>query len=333
VLETVGTPALWAAFVALVVALVALDLGVFHRRDEPVSIRDALAWTGIWVAVSLAFDGLIWWRFGAGPAAEFLTGYLIEKSLSVDNLFVFLVIFSALAIPARLQHRVLFWGILGALLLRAAMILAGTALLQRFHWLIYGFGAFLVATGLKLLLQRGDGDEPHPERSGAFRLVRRLIPATQRLEGHRFLVREGGRWLATPLLVALVFIELSDVVFALDSIPAVLAVSSERFIAFTSNIFAVLGLRALYFVLAEMIERFAYLESAIAIILIFIGVKLGLHHWAHVLFEGREWISLTFNGLCLLGGIVWSWKKGGEEIERKSQKPPETPPDDPDPPT
>ena len=300
-LETVGTPGLWAGFVALVLAFLALDLGFFHRRDEPVSIRNALAWTAIWVAVSLAFNALVWWRFGAPKAAEFLTGYLLEKSLSVDNLFVFLVIFSALRIPPRLQHRVLFWGILGALLLRAAMILAGTALLQRFHWLIYLFGAFLVATGLKLFFHRDD-DDPHPEQSRALGLLRRVLPTTERLEGHRFLVRQGGRLLGTPLLVALLFIELSDVAFALDSIPAIFGVTLDPFIVFTSNIFAILGLRSLFFALSGLLDRFIHLKRALALVLLFIGLKMVVAPWVQV---GQGTALIVVAGL-LLGAVVLS---------------------------
>jgi tellurite resistance protein TerC len=287
--------------VALVLAFLALDLGVFHRRDAPVSIRNALAWTVVWVAVSLAFNALLWWRFGGPKAAEFLTGYLLEKSLSVDNLFVFLVIFSTLRIPLHLQHRVLFWGIVGALVLRAAMILTGTALLQRFHWLIYVFGAFLVVTGLKLFLHRGD-DEPHPERSGAFRLLRRVLPATERLDGHHFLVREGGRLLATPLLVALLLIELSDVVFALDSIPAIFGVTLDPFIVFTSNIFAILGLRSLFFALAGLLDRFIHLKSGLALVLLFIGAKMVAAPWVHV----GQGTALAVVALLLVGAVALS---------------------------
>lgn len=307
-METVGTPALWAGFVALVLVFVALDLGVFHRRDQAPSIRDALGWTAIWIAVSLAFNGLVWWRFGAPKAAEFLTGYLLEKSLSVDNLFVFLVIFSTLRIPLPLQHRVLFWGILTALLLRASMILAGTALLQRFHWLLYVFGAFLVVTGLKLLFHGGD-DEPHPERSGAYRLLRRVLPATDRLHGHRFVVREAGRLVATPLLVALLFIEISDVVFALDSIPAIFGVTLDPFIVFTSNIFAILGLRSLFFALAGLLDRFIHLKSGLALVLLFIGLKMVAAPWVHV----GQGTALLVVAALLLGAVVLSLLAPGAE--------------------
>jgi len=309
VIQSMGTPALWASFIGLVLAFLALDLGLFHRRDEPISTRQALAWTGVWVAVSLAFNALVAQWFGAGPAAEFLTGYLIEKSLSVDNLFVFLVIFTTLAIPPRLQHRVLFWGILTALVLRAAMIFAGTALLARFHWLIYVFGGFLALTGVKLLATRPIG-EPHPERSALFRLVRRLVPTTSRIEGHHFLLREGGRWVATPLLLALVLIEISDVVFALDSIPAIFGITLDPFIVFTSNIFAILGLRSLYFALSSSVDRFSRLRHGLALVLIFIGGKMLVAPWIHV----SQGVSLGVVAGLLGGSLgasgIWPVKEG-----------------------
>jgi tellurite resistance protein TerC len=298
VIETIGTPALWAGFIALILVFLALDLGLFHRKDVPISTRNALAWTGVWVALSLAFNVAVGHWFGGDHAAEFLTGYLIEKSLSVDNLFVFLVIFTTLAIPPRFQHRVLFWGILTALLLRAAMIFAGTALLSRFHWLIYVFGAFLAFTGLKLLLTH-QVEEPHPEKSALFRLVRRVIPTTSRIDGHHFLVREGGRWVATPLLLALLLIEVSDVVFALDSIPAIFGITLDPFIVFTSNIFAILGLRSLYFALSSAIDRFSRLRQGLALVLIFIGAKMLLAPWLPI----GQGVSLGVVA-GLLGGAV-----------------------------
>jgi tellurite resistance protein TerC len=301
VIESIGTPSLWAGFIALVLALLALDLGLFHRKDEPVSTRNALTWTAIWVALSLAFNTLVGQWFGAAPAAEFLTGYLIEKSLSIDNLFVFLIIFNTLAIPPRFQHRVLFWGILTALVLRAAMILAGTALLTRFHWLLYAFGGFLAATGLKLLLSR-EVEAPHPERSLLFRLVRRVVPTTSRIEGHHFLVREGGRWVATPLLLALLLIEVSDVVFALDSIPAIFGITLDPFIVFTSNIFAILGLRSLYFALSSAIDRFSRLRQGLALVLLFIGAKMMVAPWLAI----GQGASLGVVVLLLAGAVTAS---------------------------
>jgi len=269
---SVGSPWLWAGFVGFVVAMLALDLGVFHRKAHVVRFREALAWSGVWVGLALLFNLGVWKFFGAGPAVEFLTGYLIEKSLSIDNIFVFVVLFGALAIPDVYRHRVLFWGILSALALRAAMIFAGAAMLERFHGLIYVFGAFLVFTGLKLFAQWR-----RPERtqeSASVRWARRLIPSTTRLDGGRFLTVENGKRVATPLLLALLLVELTDVVFALDSIPAIFAVTQDPFIVFSSNIFAILGLRSLFFVLAGMMERFHYLKPGLASVLGFVGVKM-----------------------------------------------------------
>jgi tellurite resistance protein TerC len=262
----------WAAFGALVLVVLVLDLGVFHRKEHVVRPREALAWTGVWVGLALAFGAYVWLRHGSATGLEFLTGYVIEESLSVDNMFVFVVIFGALGIPAIHQHRVLFWGILTAVVLRGAMIAGGVALLQRFHWVIYVFGGFLLLTGAKLLLSREMAS--HPERSAAFRLLTRAVPGTPRFDGHRFFTREAGRRVATPLFFALVAIELTDVVFAVDSIPAIFAVTQNPFIVFTSNIFAILGLRSLYFLLAGAVEKFTYLKPSLAVVLLFVGAKM-----------------------------------------------------------
>lgn len=269
---SIGSPLLWAGFVGFVLAMLALDLGVFHRKTHAVGFREALVWSAVWVALALLCAAWMGLEYGARPAMEFLTGYVIEKSLSVDNIFVFVVVFGTLGIPPAFQHRVLFWGILGALVLRAAMILAGTALLARFEWVIYVFGAMLLVTGVKLFVAREE--EPHPERSLAFRFARRFLPATHRLYDDRFFVVEHGRRLATPLFLALLLVELSDVVFAVDSIPAIFAVTRDPFIVFTSNIFAILGLRSLFFVLAGMVEKFAYLKIGLSAILVFVGAKM-----------------------------------------------------------
>jgi tellurite resistance protein TerC len=226
------------------------------------------------VALALAFGGYVWLRHGSEPGLQFLTGYVIEKSLSVDNIFVFVVIFGALGIPPIYQHRVLFWGILSALLLRGAMIAAGSALLHRFHWIIYVFGAFLVLTGVKLLLARGAAE--HPEKSPVFRFLRRIVPASPRLDGNHFFTRENGKWLATPLFFALALVEVTDVIFAVDSIPAIFAVTSDPYIVFTSNVFAILGLRSLYFLLAGFVEKFTYLKPSLAFVLVFVGAKMAL---------------------------------------------------------
>jgi tellurite resistance protein TerC len=269
---TVGSPALWAGFLAFVLAMLALDLGVFHRKAHAVAFREAAIWSGVWVLLALTFGAGIHWRFGPQAGLEFVTGYLIEKSLSIDNIFVFVVIFSSLAIPAVHQHRVLFWGILTALVLRGAMILAGAAMLERFHWLIYVFGAFLILTGIKLYKQRAKAHDI--EHGATMRLVRRLVPTTPRLDGPRFFTRENGRRVATPLLVALVLVEVTDVIFAVDSIPAIFAVTLDPFIVFTSNIFAILGLRSLYFLLQGLVDRFVYLKVGLAGVLVFVGLKM-----------------------------------------------------------
>src|SRR5512135_520114 len=264
----------WAAFLGFVLFMLALDLGVFNRKDHVVGPKEALGWSALWVALALAFGGYLWVRHGSEPGLQFLTGYVIEKSLSVDNIFVFVVIFGALGIPPLYQHRVLFWGILSALVMRGAMIAAGSALLARFHWIIYVFGAFLVLTGVKLLLARGAAD--HPERSAAFRLLRRIVPASPTLDGNRFFTRQGGKWLATPLFFALALVEITDVIFAVDSIPAIFAVTDDPYIVFTSHVFAILGLRSLYFLLASFVEKFTYLKPALAFVLMFVGTKMAL---------------------------------------------------------
>jgi tellurite resistance protein TerC len=270
--ETVGSPGLWFAFVLFVVAMLALDLGIFQRRVHEVKAREALIWTGVWVALSLLFNLGIYVCFGASHALEFLAGYLIEKALSVDNLFVFIVVFAAFKVPAELQQRVLLWGVLGALVLRAVFVLLGAALLHRFHFVSYVFGGFLVLTGVKLLVQR---DTPiDPERNPVLRLFRRFVPNVEDYRGRRFVVVEQGKRYATPMLLVLVVIEATDIVFAVDSIPAVFAVTEDPFIVFTSNVFAILGLRALYFALADMMNRFHYLKPSLAFVLAFVGVKM-----------------------------------------------------------
>jgi len=279
-IETVGTPALWIGFLAFVFAMLALDLGVFHRQSRAVSAREALAWSLVWIGLALAFNGAIYSWFGPARALEFLTGYLIEKALSVDNLFVFVVIFSYFSVSSAQQHRVLFWGILGALVMRAVFIVAGGALLQAFHWTIYLFGGLLLVTGVKLLRQQ-EGDI-HPERNPVVRLIARAFPVSTAVGGQRFFVREAGRWAITPLFMALVTVEVSDLVFAVDSIPAIFAITTDPFIVFTSNIFAILGLRSLYFLLAGMIGRFRYLNVGLAAVLIFVGAKMMLVEWIKV---------------------------------------------------
>jgi tellurite resistance protein TerC len=273
-LDSIGSPALWAGFLLFVLGMLALDLGVFHRKAHVVRFKEAALWSGVWVALSLSFAAGLWWLSGPQTGMEFLTGYLIEKTLSIDNVFVFVLIFGSLAIPPALQHRVLFWGILSALILRAGMIFAGAAALERFHWLIYIFGGFLIFTGVKLFWDWRNGAQSNPESSSAMRLLRRVVPSTPTFDGGRFFTRVNGRALATPLFMALLLIELSDVVFALDSIPAIFAITRDPFIVFTSNIFAILGLRSLFFLLAGMMDKFHYLKVGLSSVLVFVGVKM-----------------------------------------------------------
>jgi tellurite resistance protein TerC len=298
--ETIGSPLLWAGFIGFVLAMLAIDLGVFHRKAHEVRFKEALGWSLVWIALALAFNGLLWWKFGSRPAVEFLTGYLIEKSLSIDNIFVFVVVFAALGIPALHQHRVLFWGILSALILRAVMIFAGAAMLERFHWLIYVFGAFLIVTGVKLLRER-DGSSDFT-KSWSMKLVRRVIPSTDRLHQGRFFVRENARWLATPLFLALALVEVTDVVFALDSIPAIFAVTRDPFLVFTSNVFAILGLRSLFFLLAGMVDKFSRLKIGLALVLVFVGAKMA----AIDLVKLPSNVSLGVIALLLGGSVVLS---------------------------
>ena len=263
---------LWVVFNLFVLGMLALDLGVFHRRAHAVSLREAGVWTAIWITLALVFNVGVYVFRGPEPALEFLAAYLIEKSLSVDNIFVFLMIFTYFAVPAASQHRVLFWGILGALIMRAIFIATGLTLLKHFHWVIYLFGAVLIYTAWKMLTQREMS--VHPERNPILKILRRRVAITPGYEGQRFFVVREGRRLATPLLVVLAVIESTDLVFAVDSIPAVIAITRDPFIVYTSNVFAILGLRALYFVLAGVMDLFHYLRYGLGVILAFVGVKM-----------------------------------------------------------
>jgi len=269
---SIGSPLLWGGFLVFVLAMLALDLGVFHRQAHSVSLKEAAAWSVVWILCALAFGAGVHWKFGPERALEFGTGYVIEKALSVDNIFVFVVIFQYFAIPPRMQHRVLFWGILGALVMRAAFIVAGGAFLARFHWAFYVFGAILVLTGIKLLLQKHQAYDP--ASNPVVRLYRRFFPVALHPDGEHFFVRENGRRAATPLFLTLLVVEATDVVFAVDSIPAIFAITLDPFIVFTSNIFAILGLRSLYFLLAGVIDKFRYLKVGLAFVLVFVGAKM-----------------------------------------------------------
>ena len=263
----------WIGFLVFVLAMLALDLGVFNRKAHTVSVREAGIWTAVWVSLALIFNVGLYFVAGPQVGLEFLTGYLIEYSLSVDNIFVFVLIFSAFAVPSQFQHRVLFWGILGALVMRGAMIALGATLIANFHWVIYIFGAFLVFAGVRMFFS-DEGDTVDLEKNAVLRFIRRLFPVTDGYREAKFTVLEGGRRMVTPLLLVLVMIELTDLVFALDSIPAIFAITQEPFIVFTSNIFAILGLRSLYFLLAGVIHKFVYLRYGLAFVLTFVGVKM-----------------------------------------------------------
>jgi tellurite resistance protein TerC len=300
---SVGAPWMWAAFLGFVLVMLALDLGLFHRTEHVIRTREALAWSAVWIGLAMAFCALVWHFAGARLGLEFLTAYVVEKALSVDNLFVFMALFSYFALPRYLEHRVLFWGVVGALVLRAVFILVGGALLHAFHWIIYIFGAFLILTGIKLFF--GHGVEVHPESNPMLRLFRRLVPSVADYRDRHFFVREGGRLLATPLFFVLIMVEMTDVLFAVDSIPAVFAISKDPFIVFTSNIFAILGLRALYFLLAGMLGRFRYLRYGLALVLVFVGLKMAVSE----LVEVPVLLSLGVIALLIGGAIGISlWK-------------------------
>jgi len=294
---SVGTPLLWGAFTLFVLGLLALDLGVFHRKAHTIGTREALGWSLFWIALALLFNAWVAWTFGTQRGLEFLTGYLIEKALSVDNIFVFLVIFSYFSVPAAYQHRVLFWGILGAIVFRVAFILAGAALLQAFHWVVYLFGGLLLLTAVRIV--RARDEEVHPERNPLLRLVRRYLPVVPTYQGARFFVRVGGRLMATPLLLVVVVVEATDIVFAIDSIPAIFAVTADPFIVYTSNVFAILGLRALFFLLAGVLNRFHYLKAGLGLVLAFVGMKMLLSD----LYAIPIGVSLAVVG-ALIGGAV-----------------------------
>jgi tellurite resistance protein TerC len=296
-----NTPVFWVAFNAFVLAMLLLDLLVFNRKAHVVSMREALGWSAFWVALSLSFNYLVYRTMGRQAGLEFLTGYLIEKSLSVDNLFVFLLIFTYFKVPQQYQHKILFWGILGALVLRGIFILAGAALLAKFHFLMYVLGAFLVYTGIKMATS-GSEPEIDPDQNPVVKFLSRHLPITSKLEGGRFFVRKEKLLFATPLFVVLVMVETTDVIFAADSIPAILAISRDTFVVYTSNVFALLGLRALYFALAGLMKLFHYLHYGLSLILVFIGSKLLL---AEVYVLPMSW-SLGIVGMILALSVAVS---------------------------
>lgn len=303
----------WVLFNVFVLGMLALDLGVFHRHAHEVKIKEALAWSGVWIGTALLFNAGVWFWRGGEDGLAFLTGYLIEKALSVDNVFVFVLIFSAFGVPAVYQHRVLFWGILGALVMRAILIALGVTLIHRFHWIIYVFGAFLVFTGIKMALEKDK--EIHPERNVVLLFFRRVLPVTNAYHGQKFLVREEGKWYATPLLVVLLLVETTDLIFAVDSIPAILAITQDGFIVYTSNVFAILGLRALYFALAGVVQMFHYLHYGLSTILVFVGVKMLIVDFVKI----PVGVSLGAVALILAASVVASlvWPKSLEPEKPK----------------
>lgn len=294
---------LWIGFNVFILLMLALDLGVFHRKAHEVSFREAVSWSVVWIILALIFNIFIYYQFGKTRAIEYLTGYIIEKSLSVDNIFVFVLIFSSFGVPSAYQHKVLFWGVLGALVMRAIFIFAGVSLIERFHWIIYVFGIFLIYTGIKIAREKGTqleiGNNP------ILKFVRRIIPFTSEYHGSKFFIRNGKR-LATPLLLVLILVEITDVIFAVDSIPAILAITSDPFIVYSSNVFAIMGLRSLYFALAGSLKYFIYLHYGLAVILVFVGIKMLISDF----YKLNPFISLSIIALILIVSIVASVMKG-----------------------
>jgi len=301
--RNIGSPFLWAGFLVAVVVVLAVDLKI-SARDQSSTFKEAVWWSVFWIVLSVGFGFFVWFRYGGEQGLEYFAGYLLEKSLSVDNLFVFVLLFRSFAIPPRHQHRVLFWGVLGAILLRGTLILAGVALVHRFHWVIAVFGAILVYTAWKILFHK-DEQDAEPADNAVVRWVARKLPMTSTIEGHHFFVRQGSSLQATPLLLALIAAETTDLVFALDSIPAVFAVTDDPFLVFSSNICAVLGLRALYFVVRGALTRLRYLKPGLAAILIFVGLKMLLYKWA----ELPTGTSLLIIAAILAIALVFSWLK------------------------
>jgi len=299
----------WVGFNVVVLAILALDLGVLHNRNEKVTVREAATWSAVWVALSLSFALAIYLTRGRQEGLEFLTGYLIEYALSVDNIFVFVLIFSYFNVPEQYQHRVLFWGIIGALVLRGVMIIAGSALVTRFSWTLYIFGAFLVVTGIRMALQKDEAGY-NPEHDPVLRLSRKLIPVTKDYHAEKFFVRQPdaqgkSRLAATPLFIVMVIVNTTDIIFATDSIPAIFAVTRDPFIVYTSNICAVLGLRALYFLLAGVVDKFVYLKLGLSLVLIFIGLKMLLEHFVHIPIVASLGVVGAVLGTSIFASIKW----------------------------
>jgi tellurite resistance protein TerC len=305
-----GTPYLWIGFNLFVLLAVALDLGVFHRRAHKVEIREALLWSAIWIGLALTFGFFVWRWYGPQRGLEYYTGYLIEKALSIDNLFVFLVIFRTFKVDSRVQHKVLEWGIIGALIMRGIMIAMGAALVARFSWILPAFGVFLVYTGIHMIWQRDK--EVHYERNPVFRFANKHLRVTKEYEGGNFFVRRAGQLFATPLFLVLLIVEVTDVTFAVDSIPAIFGITRDAFIVYTSNVFAILGLRALYFLLADILDYFRYLGIGLALVLMFVGGKMVAEPWWHISVK----LSLGIVAGILGAMMVISVLAGPKKVER-----------------
>jgi tellurite resistance protein TerC len=306
-MNSIGNSAgLWIGFSLFILFMLSLDLGLFNRKAHTIKYREAAIWSAVWITLAIIFAGIVFWYQGTDSGLKFLTGYVIELSLSVDNLFVFLLIFSFFKVPARVQHRVLFWGVLGALGMRLTMIFIGATLINRFHWIIYIFGGFLVYTGIKMFRQ--EDTDIQPEENPIVRAVTRYIPITRHYEGEKFFTRVDGRLTGTLLLLVLVIVEVTDLVFAVDSIPAIFAITTNTFIVYTSNVFAILGLRSMYFLLAGVVEKFQYLRMGLAIVLTFIGVKM-LIEAIHIVIP--VWVSLVVVATLLIASVAASilWPK------------------------
>ena len=314
-----ATPLHWIGFGVIVTALLAIDLGVFHRKPHAISFREAAGWSVFWISLALAFNAFVWWRFGPVAGQEFLAGYLIEQSLSVDNVFVFLILFSTFAVPPELQHRLLFWGVAGAVVMRGLFVFAGVAAIEAFHGVLYLFAAILFYTGFKML--RAGEQEAHPEKNPLFRLFQRMVPSTPQWRGPAFFVRENGKLLATPMLTVLVLVELTDLMFAVDSIPAIFAVTRDPFIVLTSNVFAILGLRSLTFCLSGLLDRLAYLRPALAVVLLFIATKMAIAEWVHIPIG----ISLAVVAGVLGAGVVISLLRAPKHVDHAELTAPDPP--------
>ncbi|MEZ4827907.1 MAG: TerC family protein [Bacteroidia bacterium] len=317
--------AVWIIFIACILLFLALDLGVFNKNPHVINTKEASLWTGIWVTIALSFSVVIFWLYknhhvtnvhgitAHEAALKYITGYLIELSLSIDNIFVIAVIFRSFRIPQKFQHRVLFWGIMGAIVFRAVMILFGVILIEKFSWTTYFFGVFLLFTAFRMLKEDGNDEGFDPKGSWVYRTIRRFVPVTSHMSGEHFFIKKRNLHIATPLFIALIVIEVTDILFALDSIPAILAITSEPFLVFSSNILAIMGLRSMYFFLANMLERFHYLKYSLLVILTFVGVKMLLVHH----FKFPEWFSLSFILISLLAGVVISLVSVKEPVSEK----------------